>query len=609
MYLLRPNYPKLKTTLQLAIFKVKLLQRNISAQNAKTKREVADLILKEKIHRAKFKVELIISESYYIDVLENVEIYCNLLLEQFHLISEQKEIDDLLKEAISTIIWVSSRLSQDVQELTVISNILCGKYGPNFAKDCKEGHHEAINSNIKRKLGVSIPSKLLIENYMAEIARNYNISYIPDPTVTGTESEEEIVLPDTQPRQFDFSIKRGSDFSNTYPSTSSPFSSYLLPEEEVEEGRTSLDHDVPVPNNLQENHEHIITSDLTSDVEHSLSTEPKNLPRNKEKQQNKDLPSAKQCHLPQVPTEQPNDPLEGKSLSTEIYGITNVPKEQDCGLPKLSPVTVKRPRSLSADDLLTTFKHTDKEKDSLTPKRDTGRETQDKNKDIIHQKTTNQNLLKTDTSNGLHFINNNETSKSSEKHIDMSLLQLQQLTTSTVSSNTNTIFPPLSLTKQSLKLSMSTSNIFQPCSNIFESVKESEMYGTTHVKAIKSKLNDDNLTHILNIYNQKMDVLELPCTSKDTSLLLIQNISNEDSGTFQKLREDVDISLPSTSAYLLDDSLDKMINLPDVPDDEIYIFPQLPSVPDVDTNKLDNNKDIGFDELCKRFYALKRKDQ
>ncbi|XP_072399346.1 uncharacterized protein [Diabrotica undecimpunctata] len=605
MYLLRPNYPKLKTTLQLAIFKVKLLQRNISQQNAKTKREVADLILKGKIHRAKFKVELIISESYYIDVLENVEIYCNLLLEQFHLISEQKEIDDLLKEAISTIIWVSSRLSHDVQELTVISNILCGKYGPNFAKDCKEGHHEAINSNIKRKLGVSIPSKLLIENYMAEIARNYNIPYIPDSTVTGTESEEEIVLPDTQPRQFDFSIKRGSDLSNTYPSTSSPFSSYLLPEEE---GRTSLDQDVYVPNNLQENHEHIITPDLTSDVEHNLTTEPKNLPRDKEKHTNKDLPSAKQCHLPQVPTEQPNDPLEGKSLSTEIYGIRNVPKEQDCGLPKLSPVTVKKPRSLSADDILTTFKHTDKEKDSFITKRDTGRETQDKNKDIIHQ-TTNQNLFNTETSNRFNFINKNQTSKSSDKHIDMSLLRLQQLATATISSNTNTIFPPLSLTKQSLKLSKSTSNILQPCSNIFESVKELDMSGTTQVKAIKSKFNDDNLTHILNIYNQNMNVLELPCTSKDTSLLLIQNISNAETGTFQKLREDVDTSLPSTSAYLLDDSLDKLINLPDIPDDEIYILPQLPSVPNIDTNKIDNNKDIDFDELCKRLYALKRKDQ
>uniref|UniRef100_A0A6P7G8Y0 IST1 homolog n=1 Tax=Diabrotica virgifera virgifera TaxID=50390 RepID=A0A6P7G8Y0_DIAVI len=603
MYLLRPNYPKLKTTLQLAIFKVKLLQRKISEQNAKTKREVATLILKGKIPRARFKVELIISENDYIDALETVEIYCNLLLEQFHLIQGQKEIDDSLKEAISTIIWVSSRLTDDVQELTVLANILCGKYGPDFSKQCKEGTHEAINTNIKRKLGVYIPSKLLIENYMAEIAANYNISYIPDPRVTGKDSEEEILIPETQSRHFDFSIKKGSDYAAAYPSTSSPFSSFLLPE--VAEERTAVVHTVSVLNQLQESHKDGKTPDLKDKdkekhkhVPHNkekhkhLPTDKekhKNLPTDKEKHKNlqidkekyKDLSSAKEYDLPKVPTEQQNDLLEGKSLSPENCGIRNIPKEQACGLPNLSPVTVKRIRS-SSDDLLTTFEHTDKEKDNVVQKQDTQQSTRmstpDNNKNTIHKTTTNQNPLNTETSKRVNFI--------------------------------NTIFPPLSLTKQSLKLSMSASNIFQRCSNTCESLKEPDMYRTTPIQAIKSKFNEHQLTNIINLYNQNTDVLELPCTSKDTSLLLLQNVPNAETGPFQTLTEDVDMSLPTTSAYVLDDSLDELLNLPDVPDDEIYILPQLPSVPDVDINKIhDNNKDIDFDELCKRFYALKRKDK
>lgn len=40
-----------------------------------------------------------------------------------------------------------------------------------------------VNDKVKRKLGVEPPPKILVENYLIEIAKNFNINYDPDKTV------------------------------------------------------------------------------------------------------------------------------------------------------------------------------------------------------------------------------------------------------------------------------------------------------------------------------------------------------------------------------------------------------------------------------------------
>lgn len=40
-----------------------------------------------------------------------------------------------------------------------------------------------VNDKVKRKLGVEPPPKILVENYLIEIAKNFNITYEPDKTV------------------------------------------------------------------------------------------------------------------------------------------------------------------------------------------------------------------------------------------------------------------------------------------------------------------------------------------------------------------------------------------------------------------------------------------
>lgn len=94
-----------------------------------------------------------------------------------------RNLDDGLAEAISTILWVAPRIQTDVQEVKVIADILTSKYGRQYTEACREEAIQTISEKLKHKMSVQSPSKLLVEKYLIEIAKNYNVEYEPDPQV------------------------------------------------------------------------------------------------------------------------------------------------------------------------------------------------------------------------------------------------------------------------------------------------------------------------------------------------------------------------------------------------------------------------------------------
>lgn len=92
-------------------------------------------------------------------------------------------MDEGLAEAISTIIWAAPRIQTDVQEMKIISDILTTKYGRQYTDACREEAVQTISEKLKHKMSVQSPSRLLVEKYLVEIAKNYNVEYEPDPQV------------------------------------------------------------------------------------------------------------------------------------------------------------------------------------------------------------------------------------------------------------------------------------------------------------------------------------------------------------------------------------------------------------------------------------------
>ncbi|KAM6325074.1 IST1 homolog isoform 2-T4 [Podargus strigoides] len=146
---------RLRVNLRLVINRLKLLEKKKTELAQKARKEIADYLAAGKDERARIRVEHIIREDYLVEAMEILELYCDLLLARFGLIQSMKELDSGLAEAVSTLIWAAPRLQSEVAELKILMH----------------------------KLSVEAPPKILVERYLIEIAKNYNVPYEPDSVV------------------------------------------------------------------------------------------------------------------------------------------------------------------------------------------------------------------------------------------------------------------------------------------------------------------------------------------------------------------------------------------------------------------------------------------
>lgn len=91
-----------------------------------------------------------------------------------------RELDPGLEEPIASVLWAAPRLQADCQELKAVSDQLIAKYGKEFGQGCQSNSLNIVNEKLMHKLSVQAPPKLLVEKYLEEIAKTYNIPYTPD---------------------------------------------------------------------------------------------------------------------------------------------------------------------------------------------------------------------------------------------------------------------------------------------------------------------------------------------------------------------------------------------------------------------------------------------
>ncbi|XP_056381861.1 IST1 homolog [Hyla sarda] len=185
---------RLRVNLRLVINRLKLLEKKKTELAQKARKEIADYLSTGKDERARIRVEHIIREDYLVEAMEILELYCDLLLARFGLIQSMKELDPGLAEAVSTLIWAAPRLQTEVSELKIVADQLCAKYSKEYGKLCRTNQIGTVNDRLMHKLSVEAPPKILVERYLIEIAKNYNVPYEPDSVVmaevpTGVEAD------------------------------------------------------------------------------------------------------------------------------------------------------------------------------------------------------------------------------------------------------------------------------------------------------------------------------------------------------------------------------------------------------------------------------------
>lgn len=198
---------RLRVNLRLTINRLKLLEKKKTELAQKARKEIADYLAIGKHERARIRVEHIIREDYLVEAMEILELYCDLLLARYGMIVNMKELDPGLAEAVSSLIWAAPRMLE-VSELRVISKQLCAKYSKEYGVLCRTNQIGTIGSQLMNKLSTKPPPRILVEQYLIEIAKSYNVPYETDSAAWAEAPQE----PEAGPSDIGFTYdinKRG----------------------------------------------------------------------------------------------------------------------------------------------------------------------------------------------------------------------------------------------------------------------------------------------------------------------------------------------------------------------------------------------------------------
>merc|ERR1712227_1044378 len=180
MFKAKFNDKKFKTNVRLCINRLKLVEKKKTEMALKARKDIADYIKIGKTDRARIRVEHIIREDYLVEGLEITEMFLDLLLARVGLITLSNEIDPGMQESIFSVIWVQPRIVTECAELKVVVDELTKKYGKEYVQACRSGVIGTVSKKLQKKLDPHAPPRALIENYLIEIAKNYNVDFEPD---------------------------------------------------------------------------------------------------------------------------------------------------------------------------------------------------------------------------------------------------------------------------------------------------------------------------------------------------------------------------------------------------------------------------------------------
>ena len=127
-----------------------------------------------KIESAKIRVENIIRSDLSTELLEILELYCELLLARAGLL-EARECDPGLEEAVQSVIYAAPRT--EIKELQAARALLVDKYGKDFALAAVDDTAGKVAPRVRERLRVEPPPPELVQRYLEEIARTYGVDW------------------------------------------------------------------------------------------------------------------------------------------------------------------------------------------------------------------------------------------------------------------------------------------------------------------------------------------------------------------------------------------------------------------------------------------------
>lgn len=108
--------PRAKIQLKLSIQRIKLLATKKFQLAKVTRREISTLLEKGKLESARIKVEAVMGEDFMIELLEILELYCELLLARFGLLDSPSRLVAAPPDLMRAVLILSPLKVKSIQE-------------------------------------------------------------------------------------------------------------------------------------------------------------------------------------------------------------------------------------------------------------------------------------------------------------------------------------------------------------------------------------------------------------------------------------------------------------------------------------------------------------
>ncbi|CAN0876394.1 IST1-like protein [Linum grandiflorum] len=185
---------KFKALSNLAVSRLAIFKNQRQAKLNHAHSDVLELLRLGHRDRALLRVEHLIKEQNMLEVYGMMEDYCNLLVERVHLLEQERVCPDELKEAISSLLFASSRCG-DFPELHEMRLVFTSRYGKDFAASAVELRNNCgVNRRMMQKMSTRQPDLETRTNLLREIASQNNIAFEldePSPSSLTTAASKE----------------------------------------------------------------------------------------------------------------------------------------------------------------------------------------------------------------------------------------------------------------------------------------------------------------------------------------------------------------------------------------------------------------------------------
>ncbi|KAH7686410.1 Vacuolar protein sorting-associated protein Ist1 protein [Dioscorea alata] len=168
---------KCKIALKLVRTRLTLTKNKKGIHVKQMRRDIAMLLAAGQDQTALIRVEHVIREEKNMSVYELIDIYCELIIAQLPIIESRKNCPVELKEAISSVIFASSRCA-DIPEIIDVRKQFVAKYGKEFIIAALEVRPECgVSSMLVEKLSAKAPDSKTKMKALSSIAEEFNIKW------------------------------------------------------------------------------------------------------------------------------------------------------------------------------------------------------------------------------------------------------------------------------------------------------------------------------------------------------------------------------------------------------------------------------------------------